>query len=269
LTTLALEHDRSDSLRWGLCFAIVAALHVLVAMGLIRFGDPFTVPELPPAMIMIDLAPEPVAPAPEIPLPEPAPPVELQPEPIVIPEPDIPEPPPPVFEPDPLPEPIPEPPPQVEPEVVIQKPVERKPPPKPQHRPQPPKPVVDPPPAPPAPPVAQTPAPAPAAPPMPPRVSTQLPSFFASLTAQVQRNLRYPAAARSRSQQGTPFVHFRMNRQGQVITAQIQRSSGSTSIDQEAVAAVQRAQPLPAPPEEVTDAQLEVGFTIPLNFNIR
>ena len=104
---------------------------------------------------------------------------------------------------------------------------------------------------------------------MPPRVSTQLPSYFASLTAHVQRNLRYPAAARSRSQQGVPFVHFRMNRQGHVVSARTQRSSGSASIDREAVAAVQRAQPLPAPPEEITDAQLEIGFTIPLNFNIR
>lgn len=66
--------------------------------------------------------------------------------------------------------------------------------------------------------------------------------------ALVEKNKRYPEAARSRREQGTAQVAFTLDRQGMVVSARLTQSSGSGALDDEAIALLKRAQPFPAPP---------------------
>lgn len=68
------------------------------------------------------------------------------------------------------------------------------------------------------------------------------------LLALVEKNKRYPEAARSRREQGTAQVSFTLDRKGMVINARVTQSSGSNALDEEALALLKRAQPFPAPP---------------------
>lgn len=69
------------------------------------------------------------------------------------------------------------------------------------------------------------------------------------LEAHLARYRLYPAGARDAGREGVVMLHFTMSREGRVIQAWVGESSGATDIDREAVAAVMRAQPLPAFPE--------------------
>jgi protein TonB len=51
-----------------------------------------------------------------------------------------------------------------------------------------------------------------------------------------------------------------------VIGYQISGSSGSASLDQEALSMIQRASPLPAPPPEVPGSR--ISLTVPVRFNL-
>jgi protein TonB len=87
------------------------------------------------------------------------------------------------------------------------------------------------------------------------------------LMAHIERFKRYPPAARSRGDQGLARVAFTIDGNGRVQGSRIVQSSGSPELDQEALAMLTRAQPVPRPPSRaLTD---EMSFTIPVRFNIR
>ncbi len=56
---------------------------------------------------------------------------------------------------------------------------------------------------------------------------------------------RYPPEALSRGMQGTVVILFLMRRDGTIIDAWIQSSSGQSVLDSEAIATIHRAEPLP------------------------
>ena len=83
------------------------------------------------------------------------------------------------------------------------------------------------------------------------------------LMAHLERRKRYPASARSKGEQGTAYVRFRIDNGGNVISVSLSRSSGHASLDQEVVSMVKRASPVPAPPPGVnTTIVAPVAFTI-------
>ncbi len=88
-------------------------------------------------------------------------------------------------------------------------------------------------------------------------------SFRERLLGHLQRHKRYPQISQMRRQQGTPYVRFIMNRQGQVLSAQLERSSGHAALDTEAVALPKRAQPLPLLPADIPEP-LEI--VVPIEF---
>ena len=57
------------------------------------------------------------------------------------------------------------------------------------------------------------------------------------------------------------MLHFAMDRHGHVLSARIQRGSGHTLLDKEALALVRRAEPLPSPPDSVAGV-----LTVPIEF---
>ncbi len=75
---------------------------------------------------------------------------------------------------------------------------------------------------------------------------------------------RYPGSARRQRQEGVSYLRFAMDREGTVLSASIERSSGHPLLDEETLTLIERAQPLPLPPEDVTGEVLE--FVVPVEF---
>lgn len=84
------------------------------------------------------------------------------------------------------------------------------------------------------------------------------------LMAHLERRKRYPSGARSRGEQGTAYVRFRIDDAGNVLSASLARSSGFPELDNEVVEMVRRASPVPAPPPSV-----DKTITAPVRFTVR
>ena len=82
--------------------------------------------------------------------------------------------------------------------------------------------------------------------------------------ARLERAKRYPSGARRRGEEGVAYVSFAIDPQGRVLSAQLARSSGHSELDQEVLALVRRASPLPPPPPGVPST-----ITAPVKFAIR
>ncbi|MES1944045.1 TonB family protein [Salinisphaera sp. PC39] len=92
-------------------------------------------------------------------------------------------------------------------------------------------------------------------------------TFQQRLLAYLERHKRYPRAARRRRQQGIAHVRFTMNRAGQVLDASLERGAGFDILDREALALLERAQPLPRIPDEIDRDELEI--VVPIEFSLR
>ena len=86
------------------------------------------------------------------------------------------------------------------------------------------------------------------------------------LLARLQQVQRYPASALARRREGLVVLHFAMDRDGNVLLSQVKKSSGYDLFDQEALALLQRAAPLPKPPAEVANDQLTMDVGV--NFHL-
>ena len=244
--------DRVGFIRWTACLLIVLALHgglLLIAMLRQAVIEPIG---MPPAAVMMDLAPLPAVSAPTVQTPPPEP--EQQP--LPLPGPELPK-----FEPSPAPHPP----------VALPAPQPPKPKPKAQRIERPPVPQREP--------VSAPPTSAPAAtvptPPEPTASTSQTASsasstratWQAQLVAWLEKYKRYPRVAQEQRQQGVAYLRFTIDRQGKVLASQINRSSGFELLDDEVLALIQRAQPLPSPPAEVTGDRIELQ--VPVAFSLR
>lgn len=123
-----------------------------------------------------------------------------------------------------------------------------------------------PPPEPPKPVVENTAPPVRPLPPAP-RLSSGQPTWQGLVLGRLNQFKRYPAPAQRRRQQGVPYIRFTMDRDGRVLSSQLERSSGFSSLDAEAVALPRRAQPLPKPSDDVPGQTIEL--VVPVEFYIR
>jgi periplasmic protein TonB len=92
-------------------------------------------------------------------------------------------------------------------------------------------------------------------------------SWEKALVKHLNRFKRYPEIARARGNQGEVTVRFTLDRTGHVIAARVVQSSGSTALDEEALAVLKRADPLPAAPDQV--GGMTFDQTLPIRFRIR
>jgi len=256
MTITADEFERSDRggiVRWTVSLLIILALHTGLLL-IITLRQLTTEPiGMPPAAVMIDLAPLPAPPLiePSLVPPPPqvrTPPLEPPAEPLPLSEPKLPK-----LAPSPAPHPavtLPAPqPPKSKPKVK-----RAEPPPLPQ--------TQSAPLAPPAP-------PAPAATPQIPTNSSPAAraSWQAQLVAWLEKYKRYPRVAQEQRQQGMVHLRFTIDREGKVLASEINKRSGFELLDEEVLALIQRAQPVPAPPPEVTGNRIEM--LVPVSFSLR
>ena len=113
--------------------------------------------------------------------------------------------------------------------------------------------------------VAPTP-PAPPAPPAPAATGETQQSYLARLLAYLNHFKHYPPEARSARITGVVLVHFVMDKTGRVTTAEINQSSGKPLLDTEALALMQRAQPLPAIPSDF--GKDTINAIVPIEFSL-
>lgn len=92
-------------------------------------------------------------------------------------------------------------------------------------------------------------------------------SYEALLIAHLDKHKRYPPEARMRRHQGTAYIQFTMDRQGKVLAYKLYRGSGSQHLDDEVLALIVRAQPLPPIPADRPESTLE--FVVPVQFSLR
>ncbi|WP_454798215.1 energy transducer TonB [Novosphingobium lindaniclasticum] len=90
-------------------------------------------------------------------------------------------------------------------------------------------------------------------------------TFEGLLLARIEEMRRYPADALSRRQQGVVQLRFRMNRKGEVLSAQVVGRSGFAALDAEALRMVRRAEPLPEIPRDRPD---ELDVSVPIEFSL-
>jgi protein TonB len=270
-----LSGEGRGAARWGVSFVAVLALHAAAGGAPVTWQSQPPLLEPPPGAVMIDLAPLPPAASP--PAAEPQPPtVEAPPPEPPPPEPVPPEPPPPepVLTEPPPPEPVREAEvalPAKPPEPPKPEPAKREPP-----KPSPPKPRPmrqTPPRQQPTPPVtAATPSvAAPSAAPVVAPPSAPSPAMVRTwqtdLLAHLERHKRYPRTSQTRGEQGTSFVRFTIDRGGRVLQCRLERGSGFTALDDETVALLGRASPLPAPPDGETRSIIEM--VVPVRYAMR
>lgn len=94
-----------------------------------------------------------------------------------------------------------------------------------------------------------------------------VPNWQGLLLARLEKFKHYPRLCQLQRQEGVVHLSFAMDREGKVLSFRIERSSGVELLDEEVLALIQRAEPLPAPPPEVPGDP--VRLTVPVKFFLR
>lgn len=92
-----------------------------------------------------------------------------------------------------------------------------------------------------------------------------LSAWKARLLSHLERYKRYPSAARKKGTEGTAYLSFGMDSEGRVLGYHLARSSGSSELDEEVLAMIVRASPLPPAPPEMN---AQVKLIVPIRFRM-
>ncbi|HEY2010613.1 MAG TPA: TonB family protein [Rhizomicrobium sp.] len=88
--------------------------------------------------------------------------------------------------------------------------------------------------------------------------------FQRELLSHIEPFLHYPEEARATRPEGVVVVMFAMARNGVVLGAWVKQSSGSSVLDQEALTAIAKAQPMPQIPAELP---APLNIELPVTFS--
>ena len=92
-------------------------------------------------------------------------------------------------------------------------------------------------------------------------------AYGAAVLAAIAQKRRYPHHARQRRQEGTVLMAVTVSREGQLIDARINSSSGYSRLDNASLAAARAVGRFPPAPSKLSGA--EFSFTIPIRFEIQ
>lgn len=82
------------------------------------------------------------------------------------------------------------------------------------------------------------------------------------LKGRLEESMHYPRAARLAGQQGSVVVRFVIDRNGNVLSIVLEKPSGYAILDREAVEMIERAEPFPVMPGEMSGEVLELRVPI-------
>jgi protein TonB len=94
------------------------------------------------------------------------------------------------------------------------------------------------------------------------------PSWAALLKKRILQVENYPSAARARNEQGVVLIAVSIGRDGHVLARHVVHSSGHADLDADALAWIERAQPLPAFPASMTQPEID-DLQIPLHYRLQ
>lgn len=89
---------------------------------------------------------------------------------------------------------------------------------------------------------------------------------MAEVAAWLNRHKRYPRRARMSGDEGAGVLRFAMDRQGRVLSARLEQSSGHSELDEEIMEMLRRAEPLPQIPPGLGST---LEFSVPIRFALR
>lgn len=233
--SVLLPDEDPELRRWLIAAAFVSAAHGGIGLWLMNKHDA-NLAGAPPAAIMIELTPMDVTPGPQMTQAEPE---EVEPPQTMA---------------------APELPPAPKPAVVLMTSPKPKPKPKKIVK-EIPKPVVKR--------TREPPAPRTSAPPRAAEIraanTAEAAAYRSAWSAGMNWSRHYPEAARARGEQGTVRLALTIGRSGQVISARLVGSSGSSTLDQAALEMARNASGRPLPPEMGSS----VSLTVPVRYSIR
>ncbi len=93
------------------------------------------------------------------------------------------------------------------------------------------------------------------------------PSWQTELVKHLQRYKRYPSEAQTRGEEGIVLLSFSVDRTGHVLERHVVHSSGHQDLDDEVMAMIERAEPLPPFPSSMSEPKLDL--TVPIRFSLR
>src|SRR5450830_612563 len=230
--------------RYGTSLAVVLGVHAIAIAIALHWSAPRTV-QLPPAAMVIDLAPMPAPPKVVTP-PQPPAPVEE------LPLPKLAEAPKPTIQ---VPKPV-----KPKPKPQPPKPMEKKPEP-PKEKPSEEPPSETPPTNTPAEKSAQ-PAPGPS----PQQVAAKA-SWEGALLAHLQKYKKYPQSALNSGKEGMNRLRFVVDAQGNVLSYELVGRSGNANLDRATLDMIRNAQPLPKPPADMVKSG-SIEIVAPFVYNI-
>ncbi len=91
-------------------------------------------------------------------------------------------------------------------------------------------------------------------------------SYAEQLQAWLEQHKTYPRRSRRRGEEGVVMVRFTIDRAGYVLERSIVRRSGFRALDEEALAMLDRASPLPEMPNDIAGTRMTI--TTPVEFTI-
>lgn len=85
--------------------------------------------------------------------------------------------------------------------------------------------------------------------------------------AHLEHHKRYPKQAQLRRKEGTVYISFSVDWQGNIHKAKLEKSNFIRSLDKESLALLVRAEPLPVPPSKAGDGPVELVVPVQILFN--
>lgn len=91
-------------------------------------------------------------------------------------------------------------------------------------------------------------------------------AYIDTLRGWLSDNKQYPKQAQRRGDEGVVRIYFVVDREGNILEYRILESSGIALLDREVEALLDRAQPLPAMPDDLRRNRIEL--TVPIEFSL-
>lgn len=91
------------------------------------------------------------------------------------------------------------------------------------------------------------------------------PNYMSRLMARLHEAKRYPAAARKLRQQGVVHIRFTIDRSGRVLAASLENKARFALLNEEAIALLSRAAPLPPLPDDMPE---RIELVVPIEFSL-